>query len=100
MLNFLVWIIAGVVVGWIASLIMKTNSRQGFIADIIVGVAGAFLAGLFLTPLFNISTTNKGNFSIPALLVSLSGAVILLAISRLFRTVKGFLQHNLFFSSC
>lgn len=91
MINFLVWIIVGAVLGWVASLIMKTNSRQGLIADIIVGIVGAFLAGVFLSPLFNISTINEGNFSIPALLVSLGGAIILLAISKLFRNISGFL---------
>ncbi len=91
MINFLIWIIVGAVIGWVASLIMKTNSRQGLIADIIVGIVGAFLAGIFLSPLFNISTINEGNFSIPALLVSLGGAVLLLAISKLFRNVAGFL---------
>ena len=91
MINFLIWIIVGAVLGWVASLIMKTNSRQGLIADIIVGIVGAFLAGVFLSPLFNISTINEGNFSIPALLVSLGGAVILLAFSKLFRNVGGFL---------
>jgi uncharacterized membrane protein YeaQ/YmgE (transglycosylase-associated protein family) len=91
MINFIIWIIAGAVLGWIASIIMKTNSRQGLIADIIVGIVGAFLAGLFLSPIFNISTINQGNFSLPALLVSLGGAVILLGISKLFRNVAGFL---------
>lgn len=91
MINFLIWILVGAVIGWVASLIMKTNSRQGLIADIIVGIVGAFLAGLFLSPIFNISTINEGNFSLPALLVSLGGAVILLAISKLFRNVAGFL---------
>jgi uncharacterized membrane protein YeaQ/YmgE (transglycosylase-associated protein family) len=91
MINFLVWILVGAVLGWVASLIMKTNSRQGLIADIIVGIVGAFLAGLFLSPIFNIGTINEGNFSLPALLVSLGGAVILLAISKLFRNVTGFL---------
>jgi uncharacterized membrane protein YeaQ/YmgE (transglycosylase-associated protein family) len=70
---------------------MKTNSRQGLIADIIVGIVGAFLAGIFLSPLFNVGTINEGDFSLPALLVSLGGAVILLAISKLFRNVAGFL---------
>ena len=70
---------------------MKTNSRQGLIADIVVGIVGAFLAGIFLSPLFNIGTINEGDFSIPALLVSLGGAIILLAISKLFRNVAGFL---------
>ncbi|KAA0265378.1 GlsB/YeaQ/YmgE family stress response membrane protein [Chloroflexi bacterium CFX2] len=90
-MNFFVWIIAGAVIGWVASLVMKTNSRQGLIADIIVGIVGAFVAGVFLSPLFNISTINEGNFSIPALLVSLGGAIILLAISKLFRNLVGFL---------
>lgn len=91
MINFIVWIIVGALIGWVASIIMKTNSRQGLIADIIVGIVGAFLAGIFLSPLFNIGTINEGDFSIPALLVSLGGAIILLAISKLFRNVAGFL---------
>jgi len=91
MINFLIWILAGAVIGWVASMIMRTNSRQGTIADIIVGIVGAFLAGYLLSPLFGVSTINEGNFSLPALLVSLGGAVILLAISKLFRNVGGFL---------
>jgi uncharacterized membrane protein YeaQ/YmgE (transglycosylase-associated protein family) len=91
MINFLIWIMVGAAIGWVASLIMKTNSRQGLIADIIVGIVGAFVAGLFLSPLFNVGTINEGDFSLPALLVSLGGAVILLAISKLFRNVAGFL---------
>ncbi len=91
MINFIIWIIVGAAIGWVASLIMKTNSRQGLIADIIVGIVGAFVGGYFLSPLFNVGTINEGDFSIPALLVSLGGAVILLAISKLFRNVAGFL---------
>jgi len=91
MINFLIWIIVGAVIGWIASIIMKTNGRQGIIADIIVGIVGAFIGGYFLSPLFNVGTINEGDFSIPALLVSLGGAVILLAISKLFRNIGGFL---------
>jgi uncharacterized membrane protein YeaQ/YmgE (transglycosylase-associated protein family) len=90
MINFLIWIIAGGFIGWLASLIMRTNSRQGTIVDIVVGIVGAFLGGYFLSPLFNISTINEGNYSIPALLVSLGGAIILLAISKLFRNIGGF----------
>jgi uncharacterized membrane protein YeaQ/YmgE (transglycosylase-associated protein family) len=90
MINFIIWIIAGALLGWIASIIMKTNSRQGLIADIIVGIVGAFVGGYFLSPIFHVSTINQGNFSVPALLVSLGGAVILLAISKLFRNIAGF----------
>ncbi len=47
----------GALVGWVASLIMKTNSRQGLIVDIIVGIVGAFVGGFILSPLFNVSGT-------------------------------------------
>ena len=91
MINFIIWIIVGALIGWVASIIMRTNNRQGLIADIVVGIVGAFVGGYFLSPLFNVGTINEGDFSIPALLVSLGGAIILLAISKLFRNVVGFL---------
>ena len=84
-MNFIVWIIVGALVGWVASIIMRTNARQGLLLDIVVGIVGAFLAGLVLTPLFGIGTINQNDFSLPALLVSLLGAVLLLAIVRLVR---------------
>jgi uncharacterized membrane protein YeaQ/YmgE (transglycosylase-associated protein family) len=87
MINFIIWIIAGALIGWIASLIMRTNRRQGPIADIVVGIVGAFVGGFFLSPLFHVTTINQGNFSLPALLVSLGGAVILLVIFKLFKSV-------------
>jgi uncharacterized membrane protein YeaQ/YmgE (transglycosylase-associated protein family) len=83
MVNFLVWLIAGAVIGWAATSIMR--DRSNLLLNIIVGVVGAFVAGYLLTPLFHISTINQGNFSIPALLVSLGGAVILLAVVNVFR---------------
>ena len=88
MVNFIVWLIAGALVGWVASIIMKTSGQQGLVIDIVVGVVGAFLAGYFLSPVFGVSTINQGNFSLPALLVSLLGAVILLFIVRLVRRAR------------
>ena len=85
MVNFIVWIIAGAIIGWIASMIMGTNGQQGTILDIVVGIVGAFIAGVVLTPLFGISTINQSNFSLPALLVSLVGAIILLAVVKFFQ---------------
>jgi uncharacterized membrane protein YeaQ/YmgE (transglycosylase-associated protein family) len=83
--NFIVWLIVGGLIGWIASMIMRTDAQQGILLNIVVGVVGAFLAGVLLTPLFGIGTLNQGNFSFPALLISLVGAVILLAVVNLFR---------------
>ncbi len=85
MINFIIWIIVGGVLGWLASLIMRTDAQQGTLLNIIVGIIGAFLAGLVLSPMFGISTINQNSFSIESLLVSLLGAVILLAIVNLFR---------------
>ena len=83
--DWLLWIILGAAAGWIASIVMGTNGQQGLILDIVVGIVGALLAGWFLTPLLGVGTINQGNFSLPALLVSLVGAIILLAIVRLVR---------------
>ncbi len=91
MINFIIWIIVGAIIGWIASRIMRTDSRQGVIADICVGIVGAFVGGYFLSPLFQVSTINQGDFSLPALLVSLGGAVILLATFKVLRSISGLL---------
>jgi uncharacterized membrane protein YeaQ/YmgE (transglycosylase-associated protein family) len=91
MINIFIWIIAGALIGWVASLIMRTNRQQGPLADIFVGIVGAFVGGYFLSPLVNVTTINQGNFSLPALLVSLGGAVILLLIFKLLRNILLFL---------
>lgn len=84
-MNFIIWLIVGGVVGWLASMVMNTDGQQGTFLNIIVGIVGAFVAGLLLTPLFGISTINQNNFSFPAFMVSLMGAVILLAFVKLVR---------------
>jgi uncharacterized membrane protein YeaQ/YmgE (transglycosylase-associated protein family) len=78
-------LIIGGILGWLASIMMHTNAQQGIVLNIIVGIVGALLAGLLLMPLFGIGTINQSNFSLPALLISLLGAVILLAIVNLVR---------------
>jgi uncharacterized membrane protein YeaQ/YmgE (transglycosylase-associated protein family) len=87
-MNIIIWLIAGALIGWVASRIMGTSGQQGLLLDIVVGVVGAVLAGWFLTPLFGVGTINQNNFSLPALLVSLLGAIILLAIVRLVRRAR------------
>jgi uncharacterized membrane protein YeaQ/YmgE (transglycosylase-associated protein family) len=84
-MNFIIWLIVGAIVGWVASMLMRTNSQQGLLMDIVVGIVGAFIAGYFLSPLFGVATINQRDFSLPALLVSLGGAIILLAVVNLFR---------------
>jgi uncharacterized membrane protein YeaQ/YmgE (transglycosylase-associated protein family) len=84
MINFIIWVIVGGILGWIASMIMRTDAQQGTLLNIVVGIIGAFVAGLVLTPLFGVGTINQDNFSLAALLVSLLGAIILLGIVNLF----------------
>ena len=81
-MNLIIYLIAGAVVGYVASLIMKTNSRQGPVLDIVVGVVGALLAGYVISPLLGIGTINDA-ISIPTLLVSIVGAVIVIWLYRL-----------------
>ena len=85
MINFIIWLIVGGILGWIASLIMRTDAQQGMFLNIVVGIVGAMLGGWLLAPLFGTGTINQNDFSISGLLVSLRGAVILLAIVNLFR---------------
>jgi uncharacterized membrane protein YeaQ/YmgE (transglycosylase-associated protein family) len=89
MFNIIVWLIVGGLIGWVASIIMKTNAQQGAVLNVVVGVIGAFLGGMLLAPMFGAGTINSGDFSIMSLLVSLIGAVILLAIVNLFRRGRG-----------
>ena len=84
-MNFIIWIVVGGLLGWVASMIMRTDAQQGMFLNIVVGIIGALLGGWLLAPLFGTGTINQNDFSISSLLVSLLGAVILLAIVNLFR---------------
>ena len=84
-MNFIIWIVVGGILGWLASLVMRTDAQQGLLLNIVVGIIGALLGGWLLAPLFGTGTINQNDFSISSLLVSFLGAVILLAIVNLFR---------------
>ena len=84
-MNFIIWIVIGGIIGWLASLVMKTDAEQGMILNIVVGIIGALLGGWLLAPLFGTGTINQNDFSLPSLLVSFLGAVILLAVVNLVR---------------
>ena len=84
-MNFIIWLVVGGLIGWVASMIMRTDGQQGIFLNIIVGIVGAFLGGWLISPLVGVPTINQNAFSVGALVVSLLGAVILLAIVNLFR---------------
>lgn len=83
-MNFLIWLIVGGVVGWLASLIMRTDAQQGILLNVAVGIIGALIGGWVISPMVGVGTLNEG-LSIGSFLVSLVGAVLLLAIVNLFR---------------
>ena len=86
MINFILWLLFGALVGWLASIVMRTDAQQGALLNIVVGIVGAFLGG-FLFSLLGIGGTNinDGAFNLTSLIVSFLGAVVLLGIVNLFR---------------
>jgi uncharacterized membrane protein YeaQ/YmgE (transglycosylase-associated protein family) len=84
-MNILIWLIVGGVVGWLASIIMRTDGQQGILLNIVVGIIGAFVGGLLLSPLLGYGTINNSTLTAGTFIVSLGGAVILLALINLFR---------------
>jgi len=83
-MGILVWLIVGGVVGWLASIIMRTDGQQGILLNVVVGIVGALLAGFVVSPMLGIGTINDG-ISLATFLISLVSAIILLAIVNLFR---------------
>jgi uncharacterized membrane protein YeaQ/YmgE (transglycosylase-associated protein family) len=83
-MSIIIWLVVGGIVGWLASLIMRTDGQQGVILNVVVGIVGALLAGWLISPLVGVATINQG-ISIASIVVSLIGAIILLAIVNLFR---------------
>jgi uncharacterized membrane protein YeaQ/YmgE (transglycosylase-associated protein family) len=84
-MNIVVWLIVGGIIGWVASKLMGTDKQQGILLNIVVGIVGAFLGALMISPLVGVGTINQSNFSIGAMVVSLVGAIILLAVVNILR---------------
>jgi uncharacterized membrane protein YeaQ/YmgE (transglycosylase-associated protein family) len=80
-MGFIIWLIIGGVVGWLASIVMRTDAQQGILMNIIVGIVGAVIGGLILGR----GNINNAGLSVSSFLVSLVGAIILLAIVNLVR---------------
>jgi uncharacterized membrane protein YeaQ/YmgE (transglycosylase-associated protein family) len=83
--NFILWLVIGGVLGWVASILMRTDAQQGVVLNVVVGIVGALLGGWLLAPMLGTGTINSNDFSLAGLGVSLLGAVVLLAIVNLIR---------------
>jgi len=84
-MGLIIVLIVGGVLGWLASIVMRTDGQQGIFLNVVVGIVGALLAGFILTPLLGGAPITSGAFDIRSLLVSFLGAVVLLAIVNLVR---------------
>ncbi len=83
-MSIIIWLVMGGIVGWIASMIMGTNAQQGIILNVVVGIVGALIGGWLIGPLLGAGSINEG-ISIMSFIVSLIGAVLLLAIVAFFQ---------------
>lgn len=82
-MNIIIWLVIGAFAGWVASMIMKTDREMGPIANIVVGIIGAFLGG-WVVNLFGTAPV-AGELSVPSILTAILGAVLLLAIFKAVR---------------
>lgn len=81
MVELIIWIIFGAIVGWVASLLMRTDQEQGGMANIIIGIVGALIGGFIARALGGEGVTG---FNLGSFLVALGGAILLIAVVRLF----------------
>lgn len=79
-MNFILFIVLGLVAGWLASVIMKTDAQQGSLLDIILGMVGAFVGGILMSLVGGAGITG---FDLYSLGVATLGAVVLIAVGRM-----------------
>ena len=84
-MGIIILIIVGGILGWLASIVMRTDGQQGILLNVVVGIVGALLGGFLLAPLLNFGGSITDGINMPSLLVSFLGAIILLAIVNLVR---------------
>ncbi len=83
MISFIVWIVMGAFVGWLASMFMKSNGQMGTLLNIVVGIIGAAVGGaLFRAFGFSGANINDG-VSIYSVLVSFIGAIVVIGLAQL-----------------
>lgn len=78
-------LLVGGIIGWLASIVMRTDAQQGVLLNVVVGIVGALIAGFVVTPLIGGAPITSGSFDFLSLFASFLGAVVLLAVINLFR---------------
>lgn len=83
-MGIILWIIFGALVGWVASLIMKTDAEQGAMLNIVIGIVGAVLGGWIMSFFGGSGVTG---FNISSFVVALLGAVVLIFVVKAVRRI-------------
>ncbi len=85
-MNLIIALVVGGIIGWLASIVMRTDAQQGILLNIVVGIIGSILGSFLLGRVFGAEgNILSGDLSLPVLLAALVGSIILLAIVNLFR---------------
>ncbi|KPF65072.1 GlsB/YeaQ/YmgE family stress response membrane protein [Porphyrobacter sp. AAP60] len=84
-MTFIMVIVVGGILGWLASIVMRTDAQQGILLNVVVGIVGAVVAGFLITPLIGGAPITSGAFDIRSLIASFIGAVVLLGVINLLR---------------
>jgi uncharacterized membrane protein YeaQ/YmgE (transglycosylase-associated protein family) len=84
-MGLIILLVVGGLIGWVASMIMRTDGQQGIILNVVVGIVGALVAGFLVTPLIGGAPITSGELSVQSILVSLLGSIVLLAVINMFR---------------
>jgi len=84
-MGLLFTIVAGAVLGWVASVIWRVESSRGILLELAAGIVGAFAGGLLVAPIFDQSSLFAGTYGVPALLLTLVGAALVVALLNLLR---------------
>ena len=84
-MNLIIALIVGGIIGWLASIVMRTDAQQGILLNIVVGIVGSLLGGFLLSGIIGGGNLLNGQLDLRTLLSALLGAIILLAIVNLFR---------------
>jgi uncharacterized membrane protein YeaQ/YmgE (transglycosylase-associated protein family) len=89
MISLLAWIIVGGLAGWIASILVKSDSQMGLLSNIVVGMIGSLLGGAIVvlanTGTLDLFNTAYNDLNLASLAVSVLGAVVFLAILKALR---------------
>jgi uncharacterized membrane protein YeaQ/YmgE (transglycosylase-associated protein family) len=87
-MNLVIWLVVGAVIGFVGSLVMGTDAKQGRWTDLAVGIVGAVLAGLFVVPTVGLPTEQRDAFAYGTVLVSAVGAAILVIVVNVIRRTR------------